>query len=156
MSAQPSAELQQSWREAIHAAGMRVTPQREALLVAVHRLRHATAESLLAELARADAAVNLSTVYRGLEALEGIGLVRHAHIGSGGPTYHIAVDRPHIHLRCDSCGAVRSADPALADTFVAALGEATGFAADITHAAIHGRCRHCMVAAAPTAGEDGV
>lgn len=145
MTRQPSADLQQSWRESIHAAGMRVTPQREALLAAVWRLRHATAESLVTELARADAAVNLSTVYRGLEALESIGLVRHAHLGSGGPTYHIAVESPHVHLRCDGCGRVVSVSPDLAQPFVEAVAGATGFTADVTHAAVHGRCRECAV-----------
>lgn len=151
MTKQPSADLQQSWRASIHSAGMRVTPQREALLAAVWRLRHATAESLVAELARADAAVNLSTVYRGLEALQSIGLVRHAHLGAGGPTYHIAVESPHVHLRCDGCGGVFSVSPLLAQPFVDAIAGQTGFAADITHAAVHGRCRACR-----SLSDDGV
>jgi Fur family ferric uptake transcriptional regulator len=146
----PPADLQQAWRDAIHAAGGRVTPQREALLAAVWRLRHATAESLAAELARSDDSVSLSTVYRGLEALEAIGLVRHAHLGAGGPTYHIAAEAHHIHLQCNTCGRVISLATSVADGFVAAIAQRTGFAADVTHAAVYGRCAQCA-----KAGEDG-
>jgi Fur family ferric uptake transcriptional regulator len=128
---------------------MRVTPQREALLAAVWRLRHATAESLQTALAASDASVNLSTVYRGLDALERLGLVRHAHLGTGGPTYHIAEEAPHIHLQCNECGRVIPMSASPAEAFVAAIVERTGFQADITHAAIYGRCAQCAVAPDP-------
>lgn len=153
--ATPPAELRAGWREAIRRAGLRVTPQREAVLAAVWRQRHATADSLVAELAAADSAVNLSTVYRSLEALEQIGLVRHAHLGAGAPTYHIAVERPHLHLQCLSCGSVRSLPADAAAAFAADIERETGFVADFTHAAIHGTCADCVVAGAESAGDDG-
>ncbi len=156
MSPAPPADLQQAWREQIHAAGMRVTPQREALLAAVWRMRHATAESLVAELERADSAVNLSTVYRALDALERIGLVRHAHLGAGTPTYHISVESPHLHLQCTVCGKVISLPVAQAQGFVEHLAARTGFEADITHAAIYGRCADCVVAADAPGGDHEV
>jgi len=156
MRPDPPANLQAAWRQQIHAAGMRVTPQREALLAAAWRLGHATAESLVVELARNDSSVNSSTVYRALEALERIGLVRHAHLGATGPTYHIAVESPHIHLHCNSCGRILSVGVAEADAFVRQLLARTGFEADITHAAIFGRCRDCLVAASANGGDDGV
>ena len=154
MSLEPPAELRQAWRQRIHAAGMRVTPQREALLASVWRLRHATADTLVADLARADASVNLSTVYRGLEALERIGLVRHAHLGAGTPTYHISDAAGHLHLQCNACGRVISMDLAAADDFAALLQRRTGFEADLAHGAIYGRCRECVVAGRVAEGED--
>jgi len=152
----PPPELREAWRAAIHGAGMRVTPQREALLCAVWQLRHATAESIAEQVRAIDASVNLSTVYRGIEALEGIGLVRHAHLGAGAPTYHIAVEAPHIHLQCNGCGAVISLRPESARGFVADVAALTGFEADITHAAVYGRCADCLLAAAGGHGDDGV
>jgi len=135
---------------------MRVTPQREALLAAIWRSSHATAESLVADLDGSDDAVNTSTVYRSLDAMERIGLVRHAHLGTGGPTYHIAVESPHIHLQCNLCGKVSSLDAAAAQAFVARLAESTGFEADVTHAAIYGRCAECVVAGHQASSDDGV
>jgi len=83
--------------------------------------------------------------------LQSIGLVRHAHLGAGGPTYHIAVEEPHIHLQCNTCLRVISISPDLADGFVAAIALRTGFAADVTHSAVYGRCADCAAT-----GEDGV
>lgn len=156
MSPEPPADLLQAWREQIHAAGMRVTPQREALLASVWRLRHATADTLVTDLAQADASVNLSTVYRGLEALERIGLVRHAHLGAGTPTYHISAAAPHLHLQCNACGRVISMELAATADFAALVQERTGFEADLAHGAIYGRCRECVLAGRRAAGEDGM
>ncbi len=156
MTPEPPTELRNSWRAVIHAAGMRVTPQREALMASVWRLRHATADSLVADLAGADASVNLSTVYRGLDVLERIGLVRHAHLGSGTPTYHIATASHHVHLQCNDCGRVSSIAVAEAAQFISEVRSRTGFEADLTHAAIYGRCRECAVAATAGTGDDGV
>ncbi|GAA2924325.1 hypothetical protein GCM10020221_20370 [Streptomyces thioluteus] len=47
--------------------------------------------------------VNISTVYRTLELLEELGLVSHAHLGHGAPTYHLADRHDHIHLVCRDC-----------------------------------------------------
>ena len=63
-------------------------------------LRHATPEEILGEVQSTASGVNLSTVYRTLEVLEQVGLVTHAHIGHGAPTYHVVDDTPHIHLVC--------------------------------------------------------
>ena len=41
-----------------------------------------------AEVARTAAGVNITTVYRTLELLEELGLVTHAHLSHGAPTYH--------------------------------------------------------------------
>ena len=48
--------------------------------------------------------VDTSTVYRTLEALEGIGYVTHVHMGHGPGVYHVAPTPTHHHLVCESCG----------------------------------------------------
>ena len=45
-------------------------------------------------------AINVSTVYRTLEVLEELGLVRHAHLSDRAPTYHSVTDHEHFHLVC--------------------------------------------------------
>ena len=46
------------------------------------------------------AGVNISTIYRTLELLEDVGLVSHAHLSHGAPTYHStatpAARPPHL------------------------------------------------------------
>ena len=87
--------------------------------------------------------VNASTVYRTLEVLEELGLVRHTHLSDRAPTYHSTSEHEHFHLVCRRCGVVRSVDPDVAAPLVAALAEAEGFEADVGHLAIFGVCAEC-------------
>ena len=73
-------------RSRLRDSGYRLTPQRELILAAVEKLGHATPDEVLAEVREHSSAVNASTVYRTLEVLEGLGLVRHAHLSGRRPT----------------------------------------------------------------------
>jgi len=130
-------------RERLHEQGLRLTPQRRLVLDAVEQLRHATPEAVYAQVRRTEPGLNPSTVYRTLELLERLGLVRHTHLGAGPATYHAGDDAGHLHLVCESCGRVTEADVALADTLVGSLRAAHGFEPDVEHMAISGRCADC-------------
>ncbi|MCX6423383.1 MAG: transcriptional repressor, partial [Actinobacteria bacterium] len=133
----------EDWDRRLHEHGFRITPQRQLVLEAVERLQHGTPETILVEVQRTATGVNLSTVYRTLEVLESVGLVTHAHIGHGAPTYHAVDEELHIHLVCDRCSAVVSVPAAVASTFVERLRSEQGFTTDISHMAIHGHCAKC-------------
>lgn len=134
---------QTEWERRLRSQGYRITPQRQLVLEAVETLRHGTPDELLVEVQKTAAGVNLSTIYRTLEVLEEVGLVSHAHIGHGAPTYHAVEEHAHIHLVCDECENVISVDVDLAEPFVRALGDGYGFDTDITHFSVHGRCADC-------------
>ena len=125
--------------------GLRLTPQRELILRAVEELRHATPDEVLAHVRAQVSSVNASTVYRTLEVLEELGLVRHTHLSDRAPTYHSTLEHEHVHVVCRRCHAVRSYDPGLVDSLVAALGE-DGFSVDVGHLAIFGTCADCSAA----------
>ena len=133
------------WDAKLREQGYRITPQRQLVLRAVEELQHATPEAILSEVQKTASGVNLSTVYRTLEVLEEVGLVSHAHLGHGAPTYHSIDEHVHIHLVCDSCSAVLSAPAQAASAFVTRLEKDYGFRTDITHVSVHGRCRACAV-----------
>ena len=76
--------MSEDWRERLRG-GYGSTPQRELILDAENRLGHATPDEALAEVRAQSSAVNVSTVYRTLEVLEELGLVRHAHLSDRGP-----------------------------------------------------------------------
>jgi Fur family transcriptional regulator, ferric uptake regulator len=133
-------------RSRLHEQGLRLTPQRRLVLDAVTRLRHATPEAVYAEVRSTEPGLNASTVYRTLELLERLGLVRHTHLGSGPATYHAGDDHGHLHLVCEVCGRVDEADAALATDLVGRLRTARGFEPDVEHMAISGRCRDCLAA----------
>ena len=140
MSNQPNNQ----WDEVLRAHGYRITPQRQLVLEAVNTLGHATPEELLGEVQRTAAAVNLSTIYRTLEVLEQVGLVTHAHIGHGAPTYHSVEQEAHIHLVCDTCSSVQSIHADAADVFVNLLRDKAGFETDVAHVSVHGQCAKCV------------
>src|SRR3954447_18469822 len=98
--------------ERLRAHGLPLTASRQRVLEAVGALEHATPEAIGARLREAagpgGAAPDTSTVYRTLEVLERLGLVWHTHLGKGAPVYH-AAEHPHLHVVCQSCGAIGSA-----------------------------------------------
>jgi Fur family transcriptional regulator, ferric uptake regulator len=127
----------------LHSLGYRLTPQRQLVLQAVEKLGHATPDEILAEVQQHASAVNVSTVYRTLEVLEELGLIRHAHLSDRAPTYHSVTDHVHFHLVCRNCHRVISVDPDVVAPFASRLREEQGFTIDVGHLAIFGECVEC-------------
>lgn len=131
------------WQTTLRAKGYRLTPQRELVLRAVERLGHATPDEVLGAVHEESAAVNISTVYRTLELLEELGLVRHAHITDRAPTYHSTATPDHVHLVCRTCGEVTEVAPEIIEPMTAKLLDAYGFVTDVGHLTIFGACQNC-------------
>ena len=131
------------WRQRLRGSGYRLTPQRELILAAVERLGHATPDEVMAEVRAHSEAVNVSTVYRTLEVLEELGLVRHAHLSDRSPTYHSVSDHEHFHLVCRNCQTVISVDPDVLSPLLQRLDTDHGFIADIGHLTVFGTCASC-------------
>lgn len=128
------------WRQRLREKGYRLTPQRELILQAVEELGHATPDEVLAEVRRHSTAVNASTVYRTLEVLEELGLVRHAHLSDRAPTYHSTSEHEHFHLVCRNCQRVISVDPDVLASVSERLQADHGFTLDVGHLTIFGTC----------------
>jgi Fur family ferric uptake transcriptional regulator len=131
------------WHKELRARGYRVTPQRQLVLEAVTALRHATPEEICAEVQRTARGVNISTIYRTLELLEQLDLVKHTHLGHKPPTYHLATEAEHVHLVCRECGEVYDVGPAVAKGLIELLEREYGFETDVHHLTVHGRCHNC-------------
>jgi Fur family ferric uptake transcriptional regulator len=129
--------------ERLRARGFRLTPQRQLVLEAVTELGHATPEDVHAWVRDRAEGVNISTVYRTLELLEELGLVTHAHLSHGAPTYHPADAPQHAHVVCHRCGSVTELEPDDLGTLVETVNRRTGFVADIGHLTVFGECRRC-------------
>ena len=128
------------WRARLREKGYRLTPQRELILQAVERLGHATPDEVLAEVRKQSTAVNASTVYRTLEVLEELGLIRHAHLSDRAPTYHSTSEHEHFHLVCRNCQKVISVDPDVLNSVRARLAADHGFTIDVGHLTVFGVC----------------
>jgi Fur family ferric uptake transcriptional regulator len=127
----------------LRSRGLRLTAQRQLVLDAVYRLGHATPDQVHAEVATVAAGVNITTVYRTLELLEELGLVTHAHLSHGAPTYHGVGDDQHVHLVCRVCGTIGEVPPETLRGLADALAREHGFEVDIGHVALFGVCSGC-------------
>jgi Fur family ferric uptake transcriptional regulator len=146
-TAEPDAGDREDWQARLRDRGYRLTPQRQLVLEAVARLGHATPEAVVAEVRRTATAVNISTVYRTLDLLEDLGLVSHAHLTHGAPTYHAAGPDRHIHLVCGTCGSIDELPPDRLAGLVDDLRRELGFTVNVEHVALTGRCADCSAAA---------
>ena len=131
------------WQQTLREKGYRLTPQRELVLKAVDELGHATPDEVLAKVREQSSAVNISTVYRTLELLEELEMVRHTHITDRAPTYHSRTTPDHVHLVCRGCGEVIEAEPEEFTPLSEALQSKHRFTADMGHLTVFGRCGGC-------------
>jgi Fur family transcriptional regulator, ferric uptake regulator len=131
------------WRARLRGGGYRLTPQRELILRAVEALGHATPDEVLAKVREQSSAVNVSTVYRTLEVLEELGLIRHAHLSDRAPTYHSVTAHEHFHLVCRNCHRVIEVDPSVLEPLRERLLADHAFVVDVGHLTVFGRCPDC-------------
>ena len=134
-----------SLTDALRSRGLRMTAQRQLVMEAVEKLGHATPEQVHCEVVQTAAGINLTTVYRTLDLLEQIGLVRHTHLIDAASTYHLAADQ-HLHLVCRMCRTVSEVPVSMVADLAARLVEERGFSADVGHIALFGVCGDCSEA----------
>jgi Fur family ferric uptake transcriptional regulator len=91
--------------------------------------------------------MDVASVYRNLEVLEQIGLVRHVHLGHGPGLYARASDGPREYLLCDGCGAVAAVAPDQLDSVRDLIRTRFGHEARFTHFPIAGHCADCVARA---------
>lgn len=136
-------DIETDWRAELRAKGYRLTPQRELILGAINELGHATSDEVLARVQERVSSINASTVYRTLEVLEELGLVRHAHLSDRVATYHSVRGDEHFHAKCRGCGTVISLEADVATGLTSRLDELAGFKADVGHLVVFGMCAQC-------------
>jgi len=112
--------------EALFAAGEPVTAER-------------IAAGLDGRMPRSD----LGSVYRNLETLERVGVVRHVRAAHGAGLYTIARDEHEGFLACERCGEVRKANPQAVAVIRGAVRRAFGYDARFGSFPIVGVCPRC-------------
>ncbi|MGH2446840.1 MAG: Fur family transcriptional regulator [Candidatus Limnocylindria bacterium] len=124
--------------------GLRWTTQRRAVIeVLAAADGHVTGADIVDRCRAREPSTIPSTVYRTLDVLEQLGLVRHGHDANGREEYHVLPAQDHGHLHCAECGATWEIHAASADAVATALRMTDGFEIDIGHVTLVGRCRAC-------------
>jgi Fur family transcriptional regulator, ferric uptake regulator len=86
---------------------------------------------------------DLASVYRNLDTLEEIGLVRHFHLAHGRGLYALTGRHEAGYASCERCGAHRPLDHEAVARVAAVLREACGYEAHLSHFPIVGTCPEC-------------
>ncbi len=102
-----------------------------------------SAEHLARGLGGRTTPVELTSVYRALEHLEELGLVRHVHLGHGPGLYALAGVREREYLACERCDRVTGVDAALLDPIREQIYDTFGYRAHFSHFPIVGLCASC-------------
>ena len=100
--------------ELLRKRGYRLTPQRYMILSVIEEaMDHLSVEQITERVQQRNPYVSLSTVYRTLELLLNLGLVRENHLPGQQPRYEVAGGHAHHHLICQHCHQTIHLDEAL-------------------------------------------
>lgn len=103
-----------SSNETLRKRGYRLTPQRYMILSVIQEAdEHLSIDQILERVQKRNPYVSLSTIYRTLELLRELGLVRENHLPGQQPRYEIAEGKAHHHLVCRRCRSMIHLDEAL-------------------------------------------
>jgi Fur family ferric uptake transcriptional regulator len=125
--------------DALRARGMRVSTSRRLVLEALFASDVPVSAEHLAE----QRDLELTSVYRNLETLEGLGLARHVHLGHGPGLYVLVGRGEREYLYCERCGTARPVDPSELDPVREQIKDRFGHEARFTHFPIVGTCAEC-------------
>lgn len=136
-----------SWdevRERLHERGLRWTPQRRLLVdVLAETDGHVTGAELVERCREQVPEVTPSTIYRTLDVLEDIGLIRHAHGLDGREEFHVRPAREHGHMHCSVCHRAWEIGADDVAGLVREFERERGFRVDLGHLSVIGVCREC-------------
>lgn len=134
--------------ETLRRQGLRVSAARRLVLETLAAAEAPlTAEGVAAGVAGRVPSSDLASVYRNLETLEKLGLVRHVHLGHGPGLYALAREDEQEYLVCESCDAVRAVPASELDRAREFIRAQHGFEARFSHFPIVGLCSHCAAGA---------
>ena len=132
-------------RERLHERGLRWTPQRRLLVdVLAGTDGHITGAELVERCREQDPEVTPSTVYRTLDVLEDIGLIRHAHGLDGREEFHVRPGREHGHMHCSVCHRAWEISGDDVAELVDDFERTRGFRVDLGHLSVIGICQDCQ------------
>ncbi len=128
---------------AMRERGLRVSSVRRLMLDALYGSSEPMTADRLAEQVGGQTGTDVASIYRNLEMLEELGLVRHFHLSHSPGLYVRAGGGVHEYLVCDSCRTVRAVDPHELDELRSTLQRQFGWEARFTHDPIVGLCPAC-------------
>ena len=124
--------------------GYKITPQRRAVLEALHKnKKFPTALQLLEEVKKTQPDVSLDTIYRNLALLSDLGLVHEVHRHNGNIYEILVPGEHHHHIVCTQCGETQCLDLCPVREEYQEEAEKKGFRITGHVFEFYGLCEHC-------------
>jgi Fur family ferric uptake transcriptional regulator len=128
--------------------GLRVTPQRLAVLRAVSDAPHATADAVAQSVTNEIGSVSVQAVYDALAALTDNGLLRRIQPAGSPARYEARVGDNHHHIICRTCNRTADVDCAVGVAPCLTIADDLGYEIDEAEVIYWGRCPDCVSATA--------
>jgi Fur family transcriptional regulator, ferric uptake regulator len=132
---------------ALRESGGRVTAARRLVLEALFAADRPVSADYIAGGAGGRTQLEPTSVYRNLEHLEAMGIVRHVHLGHGPGLYALIGQGEREYLVCERCDRITAVDPERLDGVRELIEDEFGLRARFSHFPIYGLCADCAAAA---------
>lgn len=135
--------------QALASAGYSTTRPRQAVIDAIAAASGYLSPLQILEAARRDyPRIGLATVYRTLDLLAGIGVVRKVHLADGCHSYALAEKQHSHHIICTQCCQVIEFDGCDLETILGSVERQTGYTVQQHWLELLGLCSACRATAA--------
>ena len=122
---------------------MRYSKQRELILKELQtRYDHPTADMLYMQLREENPTLSLATVYRNLNQLADLGIIRRMHTSDGKTRFDGTLE-PHEHMHCEKCQKVMDCPPEFCRILQGEIKKHTGFHIEAYELYMSGVCPEC-------------
>lgn len=141
--------MQERWREVFHSFNKRATPSRCAIVeVFEEKKKHLSAEEVYEYLKAKKKKIGMATIYRNLDLLLRMGVLRKVNFGDGKEHYEMVRQAlQHHHLICTRCGEVIDCGDVEEEMFLERLREDFAkkyrFSVASYHVYFYGLCARC-------------
>jgi len=136
-------------RKTLSGAGHRSSGPRSEIIDAVAELECSVTAREVADVLRdRGSGVGVASIYRALDLLDRLSLVKRFDVGEGIARYepaHPSGDHHH-HIVCDSCGTVESFEDDALEKAIGKLSDRVDFAVAAHDVTLHGECPACRAA----------
>lgn len=143
----PQTEIPGRLQAQLAQRGVRMTPQRRAILSVIETAKkHLDAGSILRKAQRMDASVDRSTVYRTLDLLKRHGVIDELdlmHMEGERHFYERKTGRDHIHIACLRCGKITEFESELFENLKKQLERDCSFHILVARLEVGGYCPAC-------------
>jgi len=127
--------------------GIQITAQRLAVLRAVAKHPHTTADVVAAAVRAEIGAISLQSVYDALALLVSEGLLRRIQPAGSPARFENRVGDNHHHVICRSCGRMVDVDCAVGSAPCLTAADGSGYEIDEAEVVYWGRCPSCLAKA---------